>query len=111
MTLYFLGYILDIWDWTMKNQQAKLPYKIDMIKGYRRNGNLLRTIVASFVLTQGFSPPPHVTSLNITLHLLFIISLYNRVTLRILAIVLLSRSHVLRLARSVTSRAFFVAYK
>ena len=68
MTLYFLGYILDIWDWTMKNQQAKLPYKIDMIKGYRRNGNLLRTIVASFVLTQGFSPPPprHLVKYNFT---------------------------------------------
>ena len=42
----------------MKDQQAKLTYKIDMLKGYRRSGNRLRTIAAGFVLTQGFSPPP-----------------------------------------------------
>lgn len=42
----------------MKDQQAKLIYKIDMLKGYRRSGNRLRTIAAGFALTQGFSPPP-----------------------------------------------------
>ena len=92
----------------MKNRQAKLPYKIDMLKGYRRSGNRLRTIAAGFALTQDFSPP-HVTSLHINLLLLTIIARYKRVTLRILAVVLFSRSHVLRLTRSVTSRAIFVA--
>ncbi len=93
----------------MKNRQAKLTYKIEMLNGYRRSGNRLRTIAAGFALTQDFSPPPHVTSLNTTLLLLTIIERYRRVTLRILAVVLFSRSHVLRLSRSVTSRAFFVA--